>query len=364
MATLFLCGDVMTGRGIDQVLAHPSDPIIYEDYVQDARDYVRLAEKANGPIPRDADPNYIWGDALEELTGTDARIINLETAVTSSDDYWKGKGINYRMHPANVPVLAAARPDVCVLANNHVLDYGYTGLKETLDTLQRAGLATAGAGSNLVEAARPARISLQTGQQLAVFAFGVSTSGIPSEWAATLDRPGVNYLPDLSRATTGAVCDRIIEARQPGVLIVVSIHWGSNWGYEIPREQIAFAHAVVEAGADIVHGHSSHHVRPIEVYHRRLILYGCGDFLTDYEGIGQRPGFRDDLVLMYLPAFDGATRALTSVKLVPLQIKRFRLVRPSSGDSLWLRDTLGRISKPFGTRIAGGEGRPFAVGWA
>jgi poly-gamma-glutamate synthesis protein (capsule biosynthesis protein) len=134
MATLFLCGDVMTGRGIDQVLAHPSDPIIYEDYVRDAREYVRLAEKVNGPIPRDADPRYVWGHALEELTGTDARIINLETAVTSSDDYWKGKGINYRMHPANVPVLEAARPDVCVLANNHVLDYGYTGLKETLDT--------------------------------------------------------------------------------------------------------------------------------------------------------------------------------------------------------------------------------------
>ncbi|MDX1540841.1 MAG: CapA family protein, partial [Geminicoccaceae bacterium] len=141
--TLFLAGDVMLGRGIDQVMPHPSDPRLHEPAVGDARTYVRLAERKNGRIPRRVDPGYVWGDALDALamTGPYARIINLETSITRSDDAWP-KGINYRMNPANVPVLEAAGIDVCVLANNHVLDWGRTGLLETLGTLARAGIET------------------------------------------------------------------------------------------------------------------------------------------------------------------------------------------------------------------------------
>jgi poly-gamma-glutamate synthesis protein (capsule biosynthesis protein) len=63
----FFSGDVMTGRGIDHILRHPSAPALQEPYVQDARTYVELAEAASGPIPRGVDDAYIWGDALEEL---------------------------------------------------------------------------------------------------------------------------------------------------------------------------------------------------------------------------------------------------------------------------------------------------------
>jgi hypothetical protein len=139
--TLFLCGDVMTGRGIAQVLPHPSDPRLYEPSVASATRYVELAERANGPIVRPVDFAYVWGDALDELERAhpDARIIDLETSVTTSDQRWD-KGIHYRMHPANVPCLTAARIDCCVLSNNHVLDWGYAGLVETIETLRRAGL--------------------------------------------------------------------------------------------------------------------------------------------------------------------------------------------------------------------------------
>jgi poly-gamma-glutamate synthesis protein (capsule biosynthesis protein) len=103
LVTVFLCGDVMTGRGIDQILPHPSDPQTYGACVSDARTYVRLAEEVNGPIPRPVELPYIWGDALGELqhVAPDARIVNLETSVTRSEEPWP-KGINYRMHPANV----------------------------------------------------------------------------------------------------------------------------------------------------------------------------------------------------------------------------------------------------------------------
>src|SRR5258708_5570251 len=96
--TLFLCGDVMTGRGIDQIFRHPCSSLIHETYMTSALGYVELAEKRNGPIPRHVSPRYIWGDAFEEFDRVkpDVRVINLETAITQSED-WVRKGINYRM---------------------------------------------------------------------------------------------------------------------------------------------------------------------------------------------------------------------------------------------------------------------------
>ena len=141
----------MTGRGVDQILPHPNPPGIQEPYVRDAREYIELAERVNGPIPRPVNATYIWGEALGELERMlpDVRVINLETSVTGSNDYWPRKGIHSRMHPAHVGCLTAAGVDVCTLANNHVLDYGYAGLEETLSVLAGAGIIVAGAGLNL-----------------------------------------------------------------------------------------------------------------------------------------------------------------------------------------------------------------------
>jgi poly-gamma-glutamate synthesis protein (capsule biosynthesis protein) len=121
--TLFLAGDVMTGRGIDQTLPFPGDDRLHEDYVDSAVEYVHLAERAHGSIGSPVAFDYIWGEALLELDHRkpDARIVNLETAVTRSTAY-EAKGINYKMSPANVPVISAAGFDCCVLANNHVFD--------------------------------------------------------------------------------------------------------------------------------------------------------------------------------------------------------------------------------------------------
>src|SRR5262252_6689064 len=150
--SLLLCGDVMTGRGIDQVLPCPVNPVLYEPYLRDAREYVELAETVHGPISRPVSFDYIWGDALEELerAEVDSRIVNLETAITSAEEAWP-KEINYRMHPANIGCITAARIDCCCLANNHVLDWGYAGLDETIATLDKAGVAHAGAGHTAAE---------------------------------------------------------------------------------------------------------------------------------------------------------------------------------------------------------------------
>jgi poly-gamma-glutamate synthesis protein (capsule biosynthesis protein) len=349
--TIFLCGDVMTGRGIDQILPHPSPPRIYEACVTDARSYVQLAEEVNGPMPRAVEFSYIWGDALAELrrAAPDARIINLETSVTRSEQPWP-KGINYRMHPDNIGCLTVAAIDVCVLANNHVLDYGYPGLIETVETLQRAGLKAAGAGRSLEEARRPAVAEAAGDFRVVVHGFASETSGVPPIWAASDKCPGVNFLSDFSDATAAAIGQVVRALKRTGDVTIASIHWGSNWGYQVPREQVRFAHRLIDGGVDVVHGHSSHHPRPIEVYGNRLILYGCGDFINDYEGICGYEKYRADLALMYFPSFN-SDGALLQLRMVPMQIRKFRLNRAAPQDALWLRDTLARISADFGASV-------------
>jgi poly-gamma-glutamate capsule biosynthesis protein CapA/YwtB (metallophosphatase superfamily) len=363
--SLFLCGDVMTGRGIDQILPHPSAPSLREPYVRDARDYVELAEQANGEIPLPVEPSYPWGEALQALdqASPEVRIINLETSITTSEDYWPNKGIHYRMHPRNIGVLTVARPAVVVLANNHVLDFGYRGLIETLAVLEKEGTTTAGAGRNLEEAQQPARVEVFSGNAILVFGFGMDSSGVPPAWAALKNRAGVDILRDLSDRTAAAVAECLRLAKRPGDLVVASIHWGSNWGYGIPSAHVRFAHQLIDLGVDLVHGHSSHHPRPIEVYKGKLILYGCGDFINDYEGISGYEEFRDDLRLMYFAQLDGCNGELLELRMVPMKAERLRLIQASRRDAQWLRRTLTQASLDFGTHVKLLEDQNLLLEW-
>jgi poly-gamma-glutamate capsule biosynthesis protein CapA/YwtB (metallophosphatase superfamily) len=369
--TLFLCGDVMTGRGIDQVLPRPGDPRLHEPYVKDARDYVKLAERRSGPVPKPAAFSYIWGEALEELSreraswdSPDLRIVNLETSVTTSSEFWPGKGIHYRMHPGNVACLTEARIDCCLLANNHTLDWGYAGLSETMEVLAAARIRFAGAGRNRAEAAKPAVFDVKGKGRVIFFALGTGSSGVPAGWAAEEKRPGVNRLPDLSGRTLRQLVQDFRAVKQTGDILVVSIHWGGNWGYEVPAAHQSFAHQLIdEAGVDVVYGHSSHHARPIEVHDGKLILYGCGDFINDYEGIGGHEEFRDELRLMYFASLDPVSGRLAGLQMTLLQARRFRLERASSADALWVRGTLNRHSQGFGSRLELGEDGRLRLRW-
>ena len=357
LVTLCLCGDVMTGRGIDQVLPRPSDPRLYESHARSALDYVALAERANGPIAKPVAFSYPWGDALAvvEAQRPDVWIANLETAVTASDDQ-APKSIHYRMHPENVPCLAVAGIDCCVLANNHVLDWGRAGLRDTLETLRGAGLRTVGAGSDLPAAEAPALLPLSGGGRVLVFAFASVTSGVPAAWAAGRDRAGVNLLEG---TTIAAIAANVRSVKRPGDVAVASIHWGGNWGYNIPRNHSELAHRLVdEAHIDVVHGHSSHHPKGIEIYRGRPILYGCGDFLNDYEGIRGHEQYRDDLVLLYFVTIDPSKGELAHLEMIGFRLARFRLNRVSSEEARWLEAMLQRECARLGARLEStGKGR-------
>ena len=344
----------MLGRGIDQIMPHPSMPTLHESYVKDARQYVRLAERKNGHIPRDADFRYVWGDALAVLTTRkpDVRIVNLETSITTSDDYWPSKGINYRMHPLNLPCLTAAGIDCCVLANNHVMDWGYAGLQETLETLEQASVPAAGAGANIDEACQPARFSVDGKGDILVFGFADASSGVPQSWRAASDRAGVCLLRDLSLETAEDVARRILSYKKPNDIVVASIHWGGNWGYQVSPKQRRFAHYLIDNGdVAVVHGHSSHHARPVEIYRGTPIIYGSGDFVNDYEGIGGHEQYRPWISPMYFVTVSAATRRLERFEIVAMQLRRFRLGQASAEDRRWLRDKLNETGEQFATEF-------------
>lgn len=356
----------MCGRGIDQILRHPGDPSIYEPWMRSALRYVELAEERSGPIPRRVEPSYVWGETLAvlEQTAPDAFVVNLETAVTDQGRPWPGKRIQYRMHPANVSCLSVAGINVAVLANNHVLDWSVPGLDQTLDVLRTAGITPVGAGRSVEEAWAPGALDTPSGARALVLAAGSTSSGIPTEWAAGERRPGVALLPDLSQDTVERIAGVVQSSARPEDIVVVSLHWGENWGYEIPPDRRRFAHQLIDrAGVHVVHGHSSHHPLGIEVYQGRLILYGCGDLLTDYEGIEGYEQYRGDLGALYLPTIDNDSGILQRLELVPTKVERFQLTRPPADDVRWLASTLHREGAPLGTTVATSDNGRLVVDW-
>ncbi|WP_424363345.1 CapA family protein [Methylocystis parvus] len=362
---LFLSGDVMTGRGVDQILPHPCDPRIYEECMASADGYVKLAEEAHGAIPRSAPFSYIWGDALQELERAkpDLRIINLETSVTRKESYFP-KGINYRMSPENAGCLISAGVDCCVLANNHVLDWGRGGLLDTLKILEALKIKAAGAGRCLAEAWTPAAFNISDKGRLLVFSCACVSSGAPRSWAATTDSPGIALLSALSKANVLRIADEVSRSVNAGDIVVLSLHCGANWGYEVSDEDRCFAHQLLDAAPiSILHCHSSHHPKGIEVYRERLILYGCGDLLNDYEGISGYEEYRGDLALMYFAEVEAGSGDLLALEMTPLQVRRFRLSQPSPEDVAWLQRRLDQESRKLGARVLPISGGRLALSW-
>ncbi|MFZ8847865.1 MAG: CapA family protein [Minisyncoccia bacterium] len=372
---IFLCGDVMTGRGIDQILPYPSDPKLKESFVKDARDYIRFAEEVNGKIEYPVSFDYIWGDALKELEKekVDVRIINLETTITTSNNFLP-KGINYRMNPKNIDILKVFKVDVACLANNHILDFGEEGLLETIETLKKNGILTVGAGKNIKEASKPAAIKIDPFRKVRIesekvsviiFNYADVSSGIPIWWKAEKNKAGVNLITDKREFEYGLTFPQIntdyntdenglyprLSALYPRSSVVIfSIHWGPNWGYEISEEERNFAHRLIdEVNVDIVFGHSSHHFKGIETYKGKLIIYGAGDFINDYEGIGGYEEFRGDLVLGYVVEIENLK--INKLILLPFRIKKFRLNYCTDEEIDWIFNVLKRESKIEGRMI-------------
>jgi poly-gamma-glutamate capsule biosynthesis protein CapA/YwtB (metallophosphatase superfamily) len=364
MLTVFLGGDAMLGRGVDQVLLRPGPRRLYESSVKDAREYVALAAAKNGTVPFPVPSSWVWGDAPGEIArhGARVRIVNLETAVTTRGTPWPGKGIHYRMSPANAAALSDLGVDVCCVANNHVVDWGQQGLHDTLDALDRLHIAHVGAGRSHQDAHGRAIVVVPHSGGRRVFVTGVAgrDCGVPEAWAARGIHPGVALLPSYAVSVADALAARATADRRPGDVVVVSLHWGSNWGASMSADHVRFARRLVDGGVDVVHGHSSHHPRAVERHGRGIILYGCGELVDDYEGIEGHAPFRSDLVPLFFVSFT-AFGAPPLLSVTPMRLRRLRLERAGTADRAALRATLAAVSAPFGTVFDDGAEGDFVL---
>jgi poly-gamma-glutamate synthesis protein (capsule biosynthesis protein) len=215
-------------------------------------------------------------------------------------------------------------------------------------------IAACGAGRSAEDARRAITVGPVT-----LLAIGCEDSGIPPSWAASPSRSGIDLLPDLSDASIEETCARVSALR--GQRVIVSIHWGSNWGHAIPHDHVRLARALIDAGADVIFGHSSHHPRPIELYRDRPILYGCGDLINDYEGISGYQTYRDDLRLLYFAMVEPGGGSLVQLRMVPMQARQLRLWHASGADVDHLLEVINQTSEDLGVRARAAADRTLLV---
>jgi poly-gamma-glutamate synthesis protein (capsule biosynthesis protein) len=230
--------------------------------------------------------------------------------------------------------------------------------------LKEAEIDYCGAGLNIDQAKSPCILRRRGNGRVLVLSLGLNSSGIPHSWKATKSKPGVNLLDSSSIETVKKIGREIAQYKQPYDVVVASIHWGSNWGYAIPDSHRDFAHSLIElSGVDIVHGHSSHHPLGIEIYKNKPIIYGCGDFINDYEGIRGHESYKSNLGFMYFVTVDTANSHLVSLRLVPTEIKKLQIGYANKKNRQWLYRIVNREGEQFGTKILWKDKRTLELTW-
>jgi poly-gamma-glutamate capsule biosynthesis protein CapA/YwtB (metallophosphatase superfamily) len=211
------------------------------------------------------------GAVREYLTGSDLVLANLENPVLAAAE-WHPAGTTFHGDPRLLPVLEQAGIDGVTLANNHVMDAGVPGLRETVRHLDAAGISYAGAGMSLGEARRAMVFDLD-GVTVGVLSHQ-NVPGYETTWA-TPATPGTAPLRE-------DVLRRDIERLKREVDVVISMpHWGEEYVATPAPGQRRLAHAAVEAGADLVVGNHAHWPMGVELHGGRPVFYGTGNFLFD-----------------------------------------------------------------------------------
>lgn len=286
---------------------------------------------------RHALATHLWGNTLPLLRSTDLNLINLEAALTKSEQIVP-KVFNFKADPKHVQVLKEASIHVVNLANNHVLDYGVEGLLETLETLDQAQIQHVGAGKTSSEASKPIILSRKG---ICIGMIGC-TDNEPT-WKADQNKPGTFYI-EIGDIET--IKKAIIPLRQRVDLLILSMHWGPNMRERPSEDFIKFAHQLIDVGVDIFHGHSAHIFQGIEIYKNKIIFYDTGDFVDDYY---VDPLLRNDRSFFFVVETDG--QKLCSLRLVPTLISHFQVNLSHGKDAMETLQRMQELSKEFGTSL-------------
>lgn len=281
------------------------------------------------------DPASIWGDVLPLLAKADLRIINFEAALTTFAQEMP-KVFNFKTDPKNIACLTEANIDAVNIANNHILDYTVQGLYDSLNILDQVSIKRVGAGKNLTEARKPA-IFEKKGIKIGLIG---CTDNEPS-WEAKGDAPGTFYLPI---GHIENIQKEIKTLRQHVDFVIISIHWGPNMRERPTSPFKSFAHQLIDAGADLIHGHSAHIFQGVEIYRDRAILYDTGDFIDDY---AVNPYLLNDRSFLFL--IEVMPRKILSLRLIPVYIEDFSVHLAQGKEKEGICHKMRTLSHEMGT---------------
>ncbi|MFZ5955271.1 MAG: CapA family protein [Nanoarchaeota archaeon] len=290
-------------------------------------------------------PEYFWGDTLDKIKKANLSLINLECSLTKSNIVSKTlKTFYFKAEPSNaINVLKQANIKAVNIANNHIMDFGEEGLKDTIEILNEAGIKHCGAGINIAEAKKPILIEIN---KLKIGIIGM-TDNMP-EWHAN-EKPGIFFI-DINNDNAENLSNEIKRIKPNLDILILSLHWGQNMALRPKESFMDFAHKLIDAGADIIHGHSSHVFQGIEIYNNKPIFYSCGDFIDDY---AVDPALRNDF--SFFSIIELQKKEIKEIKLFPTLIKDFRANLAQSLDYEEIADRIITLSGELGTHIEKGN---------
>jgi len=312
MVSLLFGGDVMLGRLVAQIIRR-------EGY-----DY---------PLKR-----------IKHLfQAADFSIVNLECAITASSQHWSGheKAFYFGAPPEAALSLKDAGINVVSLANNHLLDFDYQGLTDTLHYLSEQEIQFTGAAENLPQAKNAVKFASKD----ITFSM-MAYCDHQEDFAATKTRAGINYI-DL-RSTEHAInqlkkdFDENIDPNTNWPIL--SMHWGPNMILEPSKQFIEIAHAAIDIGYKIIFGHSAHVFQGIEFYHDCPIIYATGDLVDDY---AVDDFYRNDHGLLFELEMD--KERIQQIIAYPIFIRDFQTVEANQLQREFIMDRFIKQCSVFGT---------------
>nr|WP_272879029.1 CapA family protein [Clostridium sp. Cult2] len=295
----------------------------------------------DGSIKRQIDRNgyaYPWEKVRNYFQSSDLSIVNLETSITTRGKKWPEKEYNFRSYPETLKPMKEAGIDVVTLANNHTLDYGFEGLMDTLNHLEKNEIAYAGGGRNKREALMGTVIERE-GVKIGIISFSRVIPDV--KWYATDKKLGLVGAYD---GYTKDMMKRIEELKKEVDIVILSIHWGKEGNVEPRPEEIAVARKAIDMGADIVMGHHPHVLQGIEVYKGKPIFYSLGNFVFGSKNDLNRTTMIGQVII--------EDKKIDRIKIIPCTIINGRPIPVDDEKKREKIDYIKALSSPLKTSIS------------
>lgn len=280
---------------------------------------IMLSRGVNRVIERTGDPLMPFRGSAELFDSVDFSVGNFETPVSGNDSK-KGKGLIFNAHEHDLAGLEKFRFRVVCIANNHALDQGREGLKNTIRVLDEHGIRHVGAGNELAEAWRPVVVEVNG---IRIGFIGVSYSSY-NDGGAQMNKfvARIEDLENLKRS--------IAEARRSADMVIVTMHAGVEYRRKPEAAQIRFARTAIDLGADAVIGHHPHWIQTIERYNGKLIFYSLGNFIFDQRKQDTKEGLAIRFTIKKSSDGINSQTSLSLVELVPVVEERLGIPRPAN----------------------------------